>query len=346
MKILEELLQSSLAMFLAAAPFMVFGLVIAGLLKALLRPETVSRTLGRGPVASVFKAALVGVPMPLCSCGVLPVAQSLGRQGATRGAVASFLIATPESGVDSIAVSYALLDPILAVARPLAAFVSAVVAGLTINVTGPPSEMAPPSQEGDRWRRETVLGGIRYAFGDLWADMAGAFFVGVVLSGAVAAFVPEDLLGRFLGGGLFSMAVMFLVGVPLYVCATSSTPLAAALILKGVSPGAALVFLLAGPATNMASLSVLLRTYGRRFVALYLGAIAAVSFAFGLAVDALYGVLGRSPSAVMGEAAEVLPFGVSVGAALILAATALPGLIRIFRPSSPSCGCGAGCDRH
>jgi hypothetical protein len=176
--------------------------------------------------------------------------------------------------------------------------------------------------------------------------MAGPFFVGVLFSGAVAAFVPDDFLGRFLGGGLFSMAVMFLVGLPLYVCATSSTPLAAALILKGVSPGAALVFLLAGPATNMASLSVLIRTQGRSFVALYLGTIAAVSFAFGLAVDGLYGLLGRSPEVAIGEVTGILPFGLSVGAALLLAATALPRLIRFFRPSSPSCGCGAGCDRH
>lgn len=343
MTFFEGLFRSSLSMFLSAAPFMVFGLVVAGLLKVLLRPETVSRTLGRGRVASVFKAALVGVPMPLCSCGVLPVAQSLGRQGATPGAVASFLIATPESGVDSIAVSYALLDPLLALARPVAAFVSAVAAGLTINFTQDRSEAATVPASGNETRRESLVSGVRYAFGELWADMAGAFFVGVLLSGAVAAFVPDDFLGRFLGGGPLSMAVMFLVGVPLYVCATSSTPLAAALILKGVSPGAALVFLLAGPATNMASLSVLLRTYGRRFVAVYLGAIAAVAFAFGLAVDAMYALWGRTATATLGAASEVLPLWVSLPAALLLVATALPALRRRFRPAPTGCGCGGHC---
>ena len=340
MELLEKLLDSSLSMFLAAAPFMVFGLLIAGLLKVLLRPDMVSRTLGRGPVASVFKSALVGVPMPLCSCGVLPVAQSLGRQGATPGAVASFLIATPESGVDSIAVSYALLDPILTVARPLAAFVSAVVAGVAINFSPQPPRAEAAPVEREAIRRESLFSGIRYAFDDLWADMAGAFFVGILLSGAVAAFVPDDFLGRFLGGGLLSMAVMFVVGIPLYVCATSSTPLAAALILKGVSPGAALVFLLAGPATNMASLAVLLRTQGRRFVAIYLGSIAVVALSFGLAIDGLYALLGRSATATVGAVSEFLPLWLSSASALLLILTALPVLFRFLRPSKEQCHSG------
>ncbi len=264
---------------------------------------------------------------------------SLRKQGATNGATTAFLISTPESGVDSISITYALLDPIMTVARPLVAFITASVAGITENLvsfksggrTVPPDRSCPvdgccdgidcPPEEHRRHHSFAgkIRAGLAYAFGDLWADIAAWFFVGLLLAGVITIVIPADFLGRYLGSGLPAMLLMLAVGIPFYICASSSTPIAAALILKGVSPGAALVFLLAGPATNMASLTVLFGTLGKRATAIYLTSIAVCSVVFGLLVDQIYAHWGISAQAVAGQAAELLPaWGQWAGAAAVL----------------------------
>ncbi|MFH2128722.1 MAG: SO_0444 family Cu/Zn efflux transporter, partial [Pseudomonadota bacterium] len=294
MQIILNILAECWRLLAEASIYIIFGLVVAGLLKAFLSPSFVSRNLGSGKIGPVFKAALLGLPLPLCSCGVLPAAAGLKRQGAGRGAVASFLVSTPETGVDSIALTYALLGPVMAIARPLAAVVTALVTGLGMGVLKEQREQAaaPPdltcpvdsccdgvdcapeahSHHHTLWQR--VRAGLSYARGELWEDLAAWFWLGIVLAGVIAALVPAEFLTRYLGGGMGSMLIMLAVGIPLYICASASTPIAAALILKGVSPGAALVFLLAGPATNVTSLTVLVGVLGKRGTALYLAGIA------------------------------------------------------------------------
>ena len=323
---------------LASAIYVLFGILIAGLLKMFLSPETVAKQLGKGRFLPVIKAAFFGIPIPLCSCGVLPAAASLRKQGANRGATVAFLISTPESGVDSIAISYALLDPIMTMARPLVAFVTAFVAGISENFMVSPDPLAeekasaacpvdgccdgencPPEQHRHHHSFfEKIRTGMRYSFSELWGDLAGWFFIGLLLAGIITAAVPEDLLSSHLGGGLSSMLIMLVIGIPLYICATSSTPIAAALILKGVSPGAALVFLLVGPATNLASLSVLVGFLGKRATALYLAVIASMSVLAGLFLDRIYGLAGISPQAVIGQAGEVIPGWLQFAGAVVL----------------------------
>ena len=269
--------------FWDSAIYVLFGIGVAGLIRAFISPSSVANHLGKGRVGPVFKAALWGIPLPLCSCGVLPAAAGLRKQGATTGATTSFLISTPESGVDSIAVSYAMLDPFLTIARPLAGFITAISAGLAdtfINRRGPEQEIVPdlscpvdgccdgkgcPDEvhRNHHTRAEKLRAGMKYALGELWGDLAGWFFIGMLLAGLITALLPPDVFSSYLGGGLGTMLIMLAVGIPIYICATSSTPIAAALILKGVSPGAALVFLLAGPATNITSLTVLYGLLGQ-----------------------------------------------------------------------------------
>ncbi|MBF0530607.1 MAG: SO_0444 family Cu/Zn efflux transporter [Deltaproteobacteria bacterium] len=312
---------------LEASVYVIFGLLISGLLRIFLSPQAVAHHFSRGRFLSVFKAAAIGVPIPLCSCGVLPAAVGLKKQGANNGAITAFLIATPESGVDSIAITYALLDPLMTVARPLVAFVSAVVGGLVENFWGYQAgettitpdlsctidrccdgQNCPPEEHAAHHRlREKIWAGVKYAFDDVWADMAGWYLLGLVLAGLITTLVPMEFMTRHLGGGLSSMLIMLAVGIPLYICATASTPIAAALILKGVSPGAALVFLLAGPATNVTSLTVLFKILGRRATLIYLTAIAICSVAGGLMVDQVYAWLNLSPKALIGQAAELIP---------------------------------------
>lgn len=374
MDFLLHIFAESWHLLLEAAIYMLFGMLVGGLLKVFLSPAYVARHLGQGRFLSVFKAALFGVPMPLCSCGVLPAAATLKKQGANNGATVAFLVATPESGVDSIGITYALLDPIMTVARPLAAFASAMVAGIAENLRKTPEPTlftttttgevdgccagtdGPPT---DHHRHHTVgekmQAGLRYAFIELWGDIAPWFFLGLFLAGVITTLVPDDLITHYLGGGLTTMLLMLAFGIPLYICASASTPIAAALILKGVSPGAALVFLLVGPATNMASLTVLGNLIGKRATALYLAVIASVSVICGLLVDGVYTRLGISAQATMGNATELLPFEVQLTAALVvLMLSAKPlgravagWLRRLFTPNAgggPSAGCGCGGD--
>jgi len=357
-------LAESWRLLLESAPYIIFGLLIAGLLKVFLSPSAVARHLGSGRIASVFKAALLGVPLPLCSCGVLPAAASIRKQGANKGATAAFMISTPESGVDSIVITYALLDPVMTVARPLAALASAAVTGVAVNLLEAPDQQAeqtpdlscpvdgccdgqncdPAEHANHHTLGQKLKAGFIYALGELWGDLAGWFLLGLILAGLITALVPEDFLSRHLGGGLGSMLLMLAVGIPLYICATASTPIAAALILKGVSPGAALVFLLAGPATNLASLTVLWGVLGKRATAVYLTGIAVMSLICGLVLDQVFAALGLAPRALVGQAAELMPAWVELPAALVLLALSVRPLVahlpirRFSKPSSSQTG--------
>ena len=282
---------------------------------------------------------------------------SLRKQGASNGATAAFLISTPESGVDSISITYALLDPIMTIARPVAAFATAVVAGITENILGAGNEKAkivpdlscpvdgccdgqnctPEEHRRHHTFREKLFAGMRFALGDLWGDLAGWFLVGLVLAGVITVLTPPDIFGKYLGAGLPAMLLMLIIGIPLYICATASTPIAAALILKGVSPGAALVFLLAGPATNLASLTVLTGVLGKRAATIYLASIAVCAVLFGLVVDQVYASLGISAQAMVGQASKIVPEWAGwVGALVILGMSLKPiwgAVVARFKPA-------------
>jgi uncharacterized membrane protein YraQ (UPF0718 family) len=351
MNLIFDILGESWKLLQEASIYVLFGILVAGMLRIFLSPGTVARHLGRGRIRSVFKASLLGIPIPLCSCGVLPAAASLKKQGANKGATTAFLISTPESGVDSVALTYALLDPVMTIARPAAAFATATAAGLSENLlskreeemkTKPDlscpvdrccdgQECLPEDHRSHHSFSEKLRAGLSYALNDLWNDIAIWFLVGIVLAGLITALVPADVLTRYLGGGLPSMIIMLAAGIPLYICATASTPIAAALILKGVSPGAALVFLLVGPATNITSLTVLLGILGKRATAIYLTAIALSAVIFGLALDQVYALLGISAQAVAGQATEVIPAWGQVGGAVVILALSIRPVYHALR---------------
>ncbi len=359
-----DVIISSWDMLQQASIYILFGLLVGGLLKMFLSPAYVAAHLGNGRFSSVFKAALLGIPIPLCSCGVLPAAASLKKQGANNGATTAFLISTPESGVDSISITWALLDPIMTIARPISAFISAFAAGCAENFFNPPdktrqaipdlscpidnccdgTDCPPEEHKHHHSLAEKLRIGVKYAATDLWADLAGWFFVGILLAGLISVLVPDAVIARYLGGGLGSMLLMLTFGIPLYICATASTPIAAAFIMKGVSPGTALVFLLVGPATNITSLSVLFGLLGKRATALYLVSIAVISVLCGLAVDVVYLSLGISAMAAVGQAAEVLPGWLMTTATLLLLALSVRPLYSIVQGwfgKGEGCGCAA-----
>jgi uncharacterized membrane protein YraQ (UPF0718 family) len=337
MNIITDILKASWELLLESSIYILFGLIVSGLFRSLLNPQAVAHHLGTGRFSSVFKAALLGIPIPLCSCGVLPAAASLKKQGANNGATTAFLISTPESGADSIAITYALLDPIMTILRPVVAFVTAFAAGITENLLAKPTDRTPvpdlscpvdgccdgtdcPPEAHKQHHTffEKTVAGLKYAFTEVWGDLAGLFMIGLVLAGLITALIPDDIFTRYLGGGLPTMLIMLAAGIPLYICATASTPIAAALILKGVSPGAALVFLIAGPATNITSLTVLFGLLGKRAAVIYLAAIALLTVLFGLVTDQIYSIFNVSAQATVGKSAEVIPAWLQVIGVMIL----------------------------
>ncbi len=284
----------------AMAPYLLFGFFVAGLMTLLIPPEMVETHLGGRKLWPVLKAAAFGVPLPLCSCGVIPVAASLRRHGAGRGATTAFLLSTPQTGLDSILVTWSLLGPIFAILRPISALALGVTGGALVSWFVPEESEAPATPGGPAPRCEgeccsaTAKGSkfvraLRYGFLNLPADIGKALVIGLLVAAAISTLVPTQYIVQhlpWLSHGIVGMLVMMVIGIPIYVCATASVPVAAAFIAAGISPGAALVFLMTGPASNAASVATIWKTMGRRTAIIYLSTVAVASLVFGFLLDA------------------------------------------------------------
>lgn len=302
-----SVLRATATLFLEMAPYLMLGLTVAGILSVVMRRDLIAAQIGRPGLGSVFKASLMGVPLPLCSCGVVPTAAYLRRAGASRSAVTSFLISTPQTGVDSIAATYGMLGPLFAVVRPIAALGTGIVGGSLSSIlerhddadhdaVETESDQETPSQT----LRAKAIALARYAYIEAIDDIAPHFLVGLMIGGVIAVLLPDGFfIGRLYGSGIAAMLMMVLVGIPMYVCSTSSIPIAVALIAKGLSPGAAYVFLVAGPATNAATLTILTRVLGRKQTALYVATIVLGSLLFGYGMEQITAATGRMPATAM-----------------------------------------------
>lgn len=327
MDVLIRALEVAWQMLYEAGFWVIFGLLAAGLIHVFVSRDWMVRHLGGRGFGSVIKAALLGAPLPLCSCSVLPAAAALHKKGASRGATVSFLISTPETGIDSIAVTWALMGPVMAIVRPLAAVATAVVAGsleVLRDVRHPEAKTAGPAcaicqsdtcehvLKPRRWREFW-----RFVVFQMADDIGPSLTLGLVLAGVVTVLVPNNFFEAYLGNHWASMLVMLAVGLPLYVCATASTPLAAALIVKGLNPGAALVFLLVGPATNLATVLVVGKMLGKVSAALYVGTIVVMSLVCGMLLDTALGAWHISGTPAV--ARELVPEWLLTAGAAVLA---------------------------
>ncbi|MFO7871735.1 MAG: SO_0444 family Cu/Zn efflux transporter [Kiritimatiellia bacterium] len=311
--------------FLEMAPYLLFGFAMAGLLSVLISERLVRKHLGGHGLWSVLKASCFGVPLPLCSCGVVPVAAALRRQGAGKGATTAFLISTPQTGVDSIMVTLSLLGPVFAIFRPVAAFVSGVIGGAAVNLVSEsrvdnPGAQAHSADEGnssDANGKPLLVRALAYGFLTLPRDIGRPLLAGVFIAGLISVAVPTDFLPESIRTGIPAMLLLLALGVPMYVCATASIPIAAALLVKGVAPGAVLVFLMTGPATNAATLATLWKLLGKKTTVIYLLAVAATAMLSGLLLDGLFASGGYESAA---HVHRMLPFSVKLISALILLA--------------------------
>jgi uncharacterized membrane protein YraQ (UPF0718 family) len=293
-----DLFSNFVLLFTESAPFLLLGMFIAGMINQWVPRSWVEKTLGSK--SSILTAALIGAPLPLCSCSVIPVAMGIRRSGASKASTASFLVATPETGVDSIGITYALMGPIMAIARPIAAIISALVAGLLVLWFGKPDNVAVPEPQAKTTSScchktsvvpttisEKIQASFVFGYGQLLRDFMLWFLIGIFFAALVTTLVPVGFLNQY-AQGLLAMLVVVLISIPMYVCATASTPIAVGLLLSGITPGAALVFMLTGPATNIATLMVIKNELGKRELVLYLLAIVSSALTAGLILDFLF----------------------------------------------------------
>lgn len=278
------------------APWLLFGFFAAGILSVFFSPDYIYKHMGKPGLKSIFKAALFGVPLPVCSCGVIPITVSLKKQGAGRGAAGSFLISTPQTGLDSFFATYAMLGWAFAIIRPIVAFITGILGGLLMeNFGAPKNEKKMESQNVDQdeddsprvrgWKMIPAV--LHYGFIKLLGNIASALLLGLILAAFIQLFVPPDFGAKYLNSDWLAMPAMLLFGIPLYVCSTASIPIAASLIVKGISPGAALVFLITGPATNIATITIMSKILGKKAVVIYIVTVAAAAIIAGYILNLL-----------------------------------------------------------
>jgi uncharacterized membrane protein YraQ (UPF0718 family) len=385
MEKLIELATNFVDLSVEASPWLLLGLLIAGLMKAWVPTKILSKHLGDSN-KSIIKAALIGAPLPLCSCGVIPVATELRRSGASAPATASFLVATPETGVDSVSISYALLGPVFAIYRPITAIASAITTGFLVatikpeNIKSPiPSTKSSCSTTPERTSccststipklepipaiknsccgskipepkveekttccttgNKTViknasaiqktLQGVKYASTQLIDDIIIWLAIGLIFATLVRTFLPESFLLSY-GSGLPAMLMMIVISIPMYICATASTPIAAGFIMAGLSPGTALVFMMAGPATNISTLGVIKKEMGAKVLSRYLIGISVCAIAFGSLLDFGLTFYQINITDQMQHSHELLPYWFGLTCALLIAFLAIKPLRKLI----------------
>ncbi len=278
------------------SPYILLGFFIAGLLHAFVKPEMMARHLSGNGIKPVLKAAMFGIPLPLCSCGVLPTSVSLRRQGASKGATTSFLIATPQTGVDSIAATYSLLGLPFAILRPVAALFGALLGGLSVskfdasnnNIANDcyTAQCKIPVQEAQNKSFHSKMGeAIRYGFVDMVASVGKWLIIGLIIAAIITVALPDELFLGLSRYPILAMLLMVIIAVPMYVCATGSIPIALSLICKGLTPGVGFVLLMAGPAANFASVMILNRNLGKRTTFIYVMSVIVTAIFFGIVID-------------------------------------------------------------
>ena len=280
------------------SPYLLLGFLLAGLMHAFIPQKYYSKYLSKPNFKSVVNATLFGIPLPLCSCGVIPTAMSLRKEGASKGAATSFLIATPQTGVDSIIATSSLMGLPFAIIRPIAALITAIFGGTLVNKLDNNDTAEQHSEhhehecgchhehhEHHATFFQKIKLALQYGYVEMMEDIGKWLIVGLIIAGLITVLVPAEAFKVFNENTFLSMLLVLAIAVPMYVCATGSIPIAVALIMKGLTPGAGLVLLMAGPACNMASMLVVKKVMGTKTLVIYLASIILGSIIFGAAID-------------------------------------------------------------
>lgn len=320
------------------APYLMLGFIFAGLLHLLFPKKKVRKYMGKNNFRSILNAALLGVPLPLCSCGVIPTGISFYRHGASKASTVSFLISTPQTGVDSIFVTYSLLGLPFAIIRPVVAFVTGLFGGIITKKidNNPINPEDMKNENGDEIPRglfPKIKEMFRYSFIEFLQDISNWLIIGLLIAALISVFVPDDFFADKIPNSFVGMLLILVIAIPVYICATASVPVAAVLMMKGLSPGAALVLLMAGPATNAATITMIGKILGKKSLIGYLGAIVTGAMLSGLFIDyflppewfRLSEHFGH-----MGHTHEMLPAWLKTGSAVLLTLLIINGYIQKY----------------
>lgn len=330
------------------SPYLLLGFLLAGLMHVFIPNTLYSKYLSGKNFKSVLLSALFGIPLPLCSCGVIPTAMSLRKEGASRGATVSFLIATPQTGVDSIIATFSLLGLPFAIIRPIAALCTALFGGSFVNLLDEDdsnkaatatNRLQPKTQF---TLKEKLVAALKYAYVDMMEDIGKWLVVGLVVAGLLTVLVPDSFFALFAGNTLLSMLFVLVLAIPMYLCATGSIPIAVVLMLKGLTPGAALVMLMAGPACNVASILVINKVLGRKTMILYVLSIVAGAVLFGIGIDWLLPREWFTPTFVTQtmSCCEEHTSWFSICCTILLGLLLLNALTLKYRHPHHTCSCG------
>ena len=336
MKYLYDFVNALAGLALEMAPYLLLGFLFAGIMYVWFPRKKVYRYLGKPNTASVINAALIGIPLPLCSCGVIPTGISFYNSGASKGSSTSFMISTPQTGVDSILVTYSLLGLPMAIIKPVIALLTGIFGGFLTNLFDPKKSIEQQEVIEENNIDRSFIGMLRYGFVEFMEDIAKWLIIGLFLAALIEVVVPETFFTAYIGNEYIEMLLILVAAIPLYVCATGSIPIAAVLMLKGLSPGAAIVFLMAGPATNAATITVIGKILGRKTLFVYLISIILGALFFGTLVNELLprewflNALGNMHG---GEHVHhILPGWLSISAAVILGVLVINALFRKYFP--------------
>lgn len=304
----------------AFSVYVIIGLFIAGILKQIVPDDFVSSHLGKDSTSSVVKATLFGIPLPVCSCSVIPLAQGLRKEGASKGAVQSFLISTPITGVDSILATYSLFGFVFTAFRVVSSIVIAITVGLVQNFFEKESKNKVEEKveetsccssssccdSKDEKKTFSIIKVFKYGYGTLFSDMAKALLIGLILGALFITFMPEEYSKILFDNEFLTYIVVMLFAMPLYTCATASLPIAAALMMQGMSPGAVFIFLTAGPATSAVTMSIVYKMLGKKSLIIYLITIFVLALIFGMAYDTFLGELSLLNVSMIHEESSLL----------------------------------------
>lgn len=350
MIIINAVLWEIFLLFLEMAPYLLLGLIFVALLNYFVTKDLIIKQVGKRNFWSVFKAALIGVPLPLCSCGVVPTATYLKKNGGSNGATISFLISTPQTGIDSILATYGMMGWVFAIYRPVIALIMGIIGGLTVHFFDKEEQVIKNTKSAlpkfininhfEKKKKDSIKDKFRktmnYSFVEFVDDIAPQFIVGLVIAGLISYFIPADFIASIgLNNGLLAMIVMSAVGIPMYVCATASIPIALTLMSKGFSPGTAFVFLVTGPATNAASISIINKSIGKKLTTVYLTTIIVLSIIFGLLLDWLFLTFGLTLSEHIfhhqhNHSDGLIGLWIKYGASLIFGVLLIASLYRLY----------------
>ncbi len=275
------------------APYILLGMLVSGIISVFINSDMIFKHIGPKNFTSTLKSTLFGVPLPLCSCGVIPVAATLRESGASKGSTVSFLVSTPQTGVDSVFLTYGMLGPVFALFRPIAAFASGILSGVVINNFDEDEHHHIRKEDLKKNNqlqiKDKIISGFKYGFISLPADIVVPLFKGLLVAAAISIFLPPDYIANHFTSNIYvQFFTMLIISIPFYVCATASIPVAVALMAKGISPGAAFIFLMAGPATNASSIAVIKNILGAKTLYLYLALISFSAIFFGFIFDLFF----------------------------------------------------------